>query len=209
MRAKWIHKPHHGKVLMKRSETDLPHSEEWRSVLTAVQGIDIRAIPPTRTHKGFVAYTDGACLNNPGGPAGWSALLWSALDSADGHVRKGAPCIECYGYIPLAPTTTNNRAEIAAVLAALSLAPPALPLTIYSDSEYVIKVAQGEYKKTKNPDLWEIYGKLERSRRETPLFLWVAGHTGHPHNDRADELAGLGAFNGDCTAYEKWRADHR
>jgi hypothetical protein len=120
-----------------------PNSEEWRSVLTAVQDIDIRAIPPTRTHKGFVAYTDGACLNNPGGPAGWSALLWSALDSADGHVRKGAPCIECYGYIPLAPTTTNNRAEIAAVLAALSLAPPALPLTIYSDSEYVIKVAQG------------------------------------------------------------------
>ncbi len=194
---------------MNRSETDLPNSEEWRSVLTAVQGIDIRAILPTRTHEGFVAYTDGACLNNPGGPAGWSALLWSALDSADGHVRKGVPCIECYGYIPLAPTTTNNRAEIAAVLAALSLAPSALPLTIYSDSEYVIKVAQGEYKMTKNPDLWEIYRKLERSRREPPLFLWVAGHTGHPHNDRADELAGLGAFNGDRTAYEKWRADHR
>jgi ribonuclease HI len=203
MRAKWI-KPHHGKVLMNSSETDLPNSEEWRSVLTAVQGIDIRAILPTRTHEGFVAYTDGACLNNPGGPAGWSAL-----DSADGHARKGAPYIECYGYIPLAPTTTNNRAEIAAVLAALSLAPPALPLTIYSDSEYVIKVAQGEYNMKKNPDLWEIYRKLECSRREQPLFLWVAGHTGHPHNDRADELAGLGAFNGDRTAYEKWRADHR
>jgi hypothetical protein len=34
----------------------------------------------------------------------------------------------------------------------------------------------------------------------------VRGHAGHIHNERADELAGLGAFNKDHAAYEKWQA---
>ena len=35
--------------------------------------------------------------------------------------------------------------------------------------------------------------------------MWVRGHAGHLHNERADELAGLGAFNGDQATYEKWQ----
>ncbi len=182
------------------------HSLEWHSVLDAVLDTDIRAELPTLDAKGVVAYTDGACLKNPGGPAGWSALLWAAADAVDGKIPPDVPCLERYGHIPKSPTTTNNRAEISAVLAVLSLAPPTLPLKIYSDSEYTIKVALEIYKMTANPDLWEIYRELRRYRKHPPEFEWVRGHAGQVHNERADELAGLGAFNKDQAAYEKWQA---
>lgn len=186
--------------------SDTNDSLEWRSVLDAVLNVDIRTSLPKLDQSGVVAYTDGACLKNPGGPAGWSALLWAAIDAIDGKVRAGAPCLELYNHIPKAPTTTNNRAEISAVLAVLSLAPPTLPLTIYSDSEYTIKVAQGTYKMKANPDLWSIYRKLLSYRKQPPKFFWVQGHAGQEHNERADELAGLGAWNNDHAAYEKWQA---
>jgi ribonuclease HI len=186
--------------------SNIPESLEWRSVLDAVADLTIRTYLPEVDRSGVVAYTDGACIKNPGGPAGWSALLWCAADVVDGNVRDGAPSLECYGHIPRAATTTNNRAEISAVLAVLSIAPPTLPLTIYSDSEYTIKVAQGTYQMKANPDLWLIYRKLLSYRKRPPQFIWVRGHAGHIHNERADELAGLGAFNKDRAAYEKWQA---
>lgn len=107
--------------------SEIQESLEWRSVLDAVLNVQIRTTLSTLDLRGVVAYTDGACLKNPGGPAGWSALLWAAADSIDGKVRNGASCLEVYGHIPAALTTTNNRAEISAVLAVLSIAPPTLP----------------------------------------------------------------------------------
>jgi ribonuclease HI len=189
--------------------SDIQESLEWRSVVNAILNTDIRAALPSLDESGVVAYTDGACIKNPGGPAGWSALLWAAADAIDGHVHEGASCVERYGHIPKAPTTTNNRAEISAVLAVLSLAPPTLPLTIYSDSEYTIKVAQGVYQMKANPDLWAIYRKLLGYRKQAPQFIWVRGHAGHLHNERADELAGLGAWNNDHAAYERWQASQQ
>nr|MBA2283857.1 hypothetical protein [Ktedonobacteraceae bacterium] len=103
--------------------SEVPESLEWRSVLNAIQIDSVRASLPALDQSGIVAYTDGACIKNPGGPAGWSALLWAAADFVDGTVREETACVECYGHIPRAQTTTNNRAEIAAVLAVLSLAP--------------------------------------------------------------------------------------
>lgn len=178
---------------------------EWHSVLDGVLNIELRSTLHSLNQRGVVAYTDGACIKNPGGPAGWSALLWAATDAVDGQVSAGAACVECYGHIPKAQTTTNNRAEIAAVLAVLSLAPPTLPLTVYSDSEYTIKVAQGKYQMKANPDLWAIYRKLLSYRKKAPTFVWVQGHAGHAHNERADQLAGLGAWNKDQAAYERWQ----
>ncbi|MBV9231347.1 MAG: hypothetical protein JOZ18_18695 [Chloroflexi bacterium] len=186
--------------------SEIQESLEWRSILDAVLNVNIRAVLPSLDQAGIVAYTDGACLKNPGGPAGWSTLLWAATDAVDENIPDGTPCLECYGHIPKAPTTTNNRAEIAAVLAVLSIAPPTLPLTIYSDSEYTIKVAQGIYQMKANPDLWEVYRKLLSYRKQPPKYIWVRGHAGHMHNERADELAGLGAFNGNHDAYEQWQA---
>ncbi len=181
-------------------------SLEWRSVLDAVVDADLRSALPGLDQHGVLAYTDGACIKNPGGPAGWSALLWAAVDTDNGIVHPGAACLECYGHIPKSPTTTNNRAEIAAVLAVLSIAPPTFPLVIYSDSEYTIKVAQGIYQMKANPDLWELYRKLLSYRKQVPTYVWVRGHAGQEHNERADELAGLGAWNGDIEAYRKWQA---
>jgi hypothetical protein len=57
-----------------------------------------------------------------------------------------------------------------------------------------------------NPDLWAAYRKLVGYRKQAPKFIWVQGHAGHQHNERADQLAGLGAWNNDLAAYEKWQA---
>src|SRR5436305_14226327 len=118
-------------------------SLEWHSILDALKNIPVETARATLGQRGTVAYTDGACIQNPGGPAGWSVIL-ASVDHVDGeHIREGAPRIECYGHIPAPPTTTNNRAELAAVLAASGLEARDEPLTIHNDSEYTINVATG------------------------------------------------------------------
>jgi ribonuclease HI len=175
-------------------------SLEWHSILDALRTITVETALAILGERGTVAYTDGACIKNPGGPAGWSVILVSV-----DNIRGGAPRIESYGHIPKSLNTTNNRAEIAAVLAALCIAPRDQPLTIYSDSEYTIKVAQGIYKMKANPDLWDLYRVLLKKRITPPTFVWLRGHAGHDQNERADELAGLGAWNGDQEAFRKWQ----
>jgi hypothetical protein len=56
-----------------------------------------------------------------------------------------------------------------------------------------------------NPDLWDLYRILLNKRTIPPTFVWVRGHAGHNQNERADELAGLGAWNGDQEAFRKWQ----
>lgn len=183
-------------------------SLEWRSIQDALRTVYVDTLRSTLGTEGVVVFTDGACIKNPGGPAGWSAILLASDNVTDGLPRPGAPCIECYGHIPKAATTTNNRAEITAVLAVLCIAPPELPLKIYSDSDYTIKVAQGIYQMKANPDLWALYRAWLSRRRTPPTFEWVRGHAGHDLNERADELAGIGAWNGDIAAYQKWQASN-
>ncbi len=180
-------------------------SLEWHSILDALHNIPVEEARSILVERSTVAYTDGACIKNPGGPAGWSVILASEDNIIDNNIREGAPRIESYGHIPKSPITTNNRAEIAAVLAALCIAPRDQPLTIYSDSEYTIKVAQGVYQMKANPDLWDLYRILLQKRATPPTYMWVRGHAGHDQNERADELAGLGAWNGDLEAYRKWQ----
>jgi ribonuclease HI len=173
---------------------DEDQSLEWQSILHA-----LREIPVVKRaalgSQGVIAYTDGACIKNPGGPAGWSVILLAAGDVTDNVAREGAVRIECSGHIPKSQTTTNNRAEITAVLAALCIAPNDMPLTIHSDSEYTINVASGKFKMKANGDLWSLYRMLLTRRSIPPKFIWVRGHAGHDLNERADELAGQGAFN--------------
>lgn len=187
---------------MSRADDSL----EWHSVLDALRNIPVETVQTAIGERTAVAYTDGACIKNPGGPGGWSVILVAANELIDGEIPADAPRIECYGHIPKSPNTTNNRAEITAVLAALCLAPRDQPLTIYSDSDYTIKVARGVFQMKANPDLWELYRILLKKRQARPTFEWVRGHAGHSQNERADELAGLGAWNGDRAAYEQWQA---
>jgi ribonuclease HI len=184
----------------------IDNSLEWQSVLASLSKISAEQAHAVLGEKGTIAYTDGACIKNPGGPAGWSAILVPVDSVINGEVSLNAERIECFGHIPKSPETTNNRAEISAVLATLSIAPREYPLTIYSDSEYTIKVAQGTYKMKANPDLWELYKILLRKRSASTDFAWVRGHSGHAQNERADELAGLGAWNGNVEAYREWQA---
>lgn len=165
---------------------------EWQSILRELGTITAENARAILGVKGTLAYTDGACLSNPGGPAGWSTILVPVDAVVD--VRIQPQTIEVYGHIPEAPKTTNNRAEISAVLATLSIAPHDTPLKIYSDSKYTINVAEGLVKMKANLDLWEIYQLLLGKRTERLTFEWVRGHAGHPLNERADELAVLGAW---------------
>lgn len=182
------------------------NSLEWQSVLKALGEISVEEARAILGKRGTIAYTDGACIKNPGGPAGWSAILVPVDAVVDGEVLEDARRIEASGHIPRSPETTNNRAEISAFLAVLNIAPRDCPLTIWSDSEYTLKTAQGLYKGKANPDLWDLYRILLDKRSAPITFEWVRGHAGHAQNERADELAGLGAWNHDSEAYHRWQA---
>ena len=128
-------------------------------------------------------YTDGSARGNPG-PGGYGTILMS------GHHRKELS--QGYHY------TTNNRMELMAVIAGLkALKKTKMDITIYSDSQYVVKAWEegwlNNWIKTnfkggkKNPDLWwEFY---ELSKKHTIKFKWVKGHANNPFNNRCDELA--------------------
>lgn len=135
-------------------------------------------------------YTDGSSRGNPG-PGGFGTILMA------GQHRKEISG----GY----RRTTNNRMELMAVIEGLkALKKPGISVTIYSDSQYVVKaVEQGWLKnwiKTnfaggkKNPDLWREYHQL--SQQFAVKFIWVKGHATNPFNNRCDVLATQAADNG-------------
>lgn len=128
-------------------------------------------------------YTDGSSRGNPG-PGGYGAILMS------GNHRKELS----QGY----RLTTNNRMELMAVIAALkSLKKHDLPVTIFSDSQYVVNTTNKgwltNWIKTdfkggkKNKDLWTEYYNLSRPFKIK--FIWVKGHADNPYNNRCDILA--------------------
>ncbi len=94
--------------------------------------------------------------------------------------------------------TTNNRMELMAVIAGLNaLKKNGMNVTIYSDSQYVVKAIEEGWLKTwiktnfkggkKNPDLWKEFYEL--SHKHHLKFKWLKGHAGNPLNNRCDELA--------------------
>ena len=118
-------------------------------------------------------YTDGSCLANPGGPGGWAAIV----------VENGSTSELVGGE----PETTNNRMEMLAVVNGLRAVPNSASVTVFSDSEYVVKTMTIGWKRRKNNDLWERLD-TEAGRRRVS-WKWVRGHSGHPLNERADRLA--------------------
>lgn len=137
----------------------------------------------SETGHQLIVYTDGASRGNPG-PGGYGVvLLWGAK-------RK-----ELSGGYRL---TTNNRMELLAVIKALeSLTRKDIPLTIYTDSQYVVKAVElkwlDKWVKTnfaggkKNKDLWQHYHRIAKDYKI--MFKWVKGHADNPNNNRCDELA--------------------
>ncbi len=133
-------------------------------------------------------YTDGACTGNPG-PGGWGVVVYFS----DGSIHEIGDA---------SPQTTNNRMEMQAAIAALQFLQQSRqsdPITLYSDSEYVIKGVTQWVKGWKkkgwktskgepvlNQELWEILDELN-----SPQVRWqyVRGHAGNVGNERCDAIA--------------------
>ncbi len=127
-------------------------------------------------------YTDGASSGNPG-PGGFGVILRSGK-----HYKEISE-----GY----RKTTNNRMELLAAITGLeSIKNPGQHIMIYSDSKYIIDSVEKKwvfnwvrtnFKGKKNKDLWLRF--LEVYKQHQIRFTWVKGHSGHPENERCDELA--------------------
>lgn len=142
-------------------------------------------------------FTDGGCSGNPG-PGGWAFILQ--------HLPSGKQT-EMFG---ADPETTNNRMELEAVVQGLSQLKRACHVELFTDSVYVGKGISewmagwkrngwrrkegSKWAELKNADLWKKLDEL--ISRHTVKYTRVAGHSGHPENDRCDELA--------VAAYQKY-----
>lgn len=136
-------------------------------------------------------YCDGACLGNPG-PGGWGYLLRIGKNEKEGNGAE--------------PDTTNNRMELLAAIRGLETLTRPCDVTMFSDSQYVVKGVQawlagwkknGWRKADKQPvlnvELWQALDvQLQRHRVEA---TWVRGHAGHPENERVDALANQAAHS--------------
>jgi ribonuclease HI len=132
-------------------------------------------------------YTDGGSSGNPG-PGGYGIvqIFGDERSELSGGFRR----------------TTNNRMELMGVIVALrNLVHKNLPVTICTDSSYVVNgITKGwakswrknnwiksDKKPAVNPDLWSELLDLIEPLKVT--FIWVKGHSGNPLNERCDELA--------------------
>ncbi|QPL44984.1 ribonuclease HI [Halomonas sp. A40-4] len=140
-------------------------------------------------------FTDGACTNNgqQNPKAGWGAVLLSA----SGHRLKLADKLQ-------GEPVTNNRAELTAVIEALSALKQSSSVELTTDSKYVMDGATqwihnwkrkgwktASKQPVKNADLWQQIDELLAVH--SVEFHWVRGHDGHPENELADQLAVAGA----------------
>ena len=99
-----------------------------------------------------------------------------------------------------APATTNNKMELRAVIEGLKKLRYKCDVTIVTDSQYVMKGITEwinrwqrngwknvKKEDVKNKNLWQAL--LEETRKHHVSWQWIRGHSGHPQNERCDELA--------------------
>jgi ribonuclease HI len=152
--------------------------------------------------KIITIYVDGACLGNPG-PGGYGIILQyeNTKREKSGGFKK----------------TTNNRMEIMAAIVGLESLKEKCHVTLFSDSEYLVRAItagwarrwkengwkRNKKEKAVNPDLWEKLLKLCDAHEVE--FKWVRGHNNHTENERCDHLATEAASKPDLpvdTGYE-------
>ena len=152
---------------------------------------------PNAPRSSVHLYTDGACSGNPG-PGGWGFILRHPTTGKEMQ-QSGAE-----------RETTNNRMELTAVVRGLEALKKPCRVELFTDSVYVGKgltewmpkwKANGwrrregrDFKPIKNEDLWRRLDELISLHQLK--YTRVAGHSGHPENDRCDQLA--------VAAYQKY-----
>ncbi len=133
----------------------------------------------------YSVWCDGSCSPNPG-PGGWGAIIDNGGERRE---MSGA-----------SPSTTNNIMEMSAAIAALETIPAGASVHITTDSRYLMDgitrwlagwKRKGWRKSNGAPVLNRTYWeKLEALRDQRSVeWAWVRGHSGHPENERCDELA--------------------
>jgi ribonuclease HI len=145
-------------------------------------------------------YTDGAAKGNPGNGGYGTVLMYKS------HRKELSEGFRM---------TTNNRMELLAVIKGLEeLKVEGIPVTIYSDSKYVVDaVTKGwiwnwqkkGFKDKKNADLWKKYIPLHLKYK--PRFVWVRGHAGNVENERCDRLAVAAAESGQLQVDQGYEAE--
>ncbi|MFN3189658.1 MAG: ribonuclease HI [Aureliella sp.] len=135
-------------------------------------------------------YTDGACSGNPG-PGGWAFILRDVKTQKELTGSGGER------------ESTNNRMEMQAVIEGLTALKKRCRVDLYSDSSYVLQGLQkwvigwkkngwmrnegGKKKPVKNVELWKQLDVL--NGKHDVRFHHVKGHSGHPENERCDQMA--------------------
>lgn len=144
-------------------------------------------------------YTDGSARGNPDGPGGYGTILSYTDPQGQEHIRE---------YSGGFKKTTNNRMELMAAIIGLEALNKPCDVTLYSDSQYVVKAfndhwidgwikkgwKRGKNEPVKNVDLWKRLLKAKEPHNVS--FVWVKGHHGHVQNERCDQLA-TSAADGD------------
>ena len=133
-------------------------------------------------------YTDGACRGNPG-VGGWGALI-----EYENHNK------DIFGGEKL---TTNNQMELMAAIQGLKALSEKCIVNLTTDSKYVMdginswiknwkrnNWKNSQKQNVKNKDLWIQLDKL--NEQHDVRWHWVKGHSGHPQNELADQLANKG-----------------
>ncbi|MBR4758956.1 MAG: ribonuclease HI [Lachnospiraceae bacterium] len=155
-------------------------------------------------------YTDGSARGNPDGPGGYGTVLQYTDPKGQLHEMELSQ-----GYVQ----TTNNRMELMAAIAGLEELNRPCEVTLYSDSQYLVKAFNDHWidgwlqrgwknaqkKPVKNVDLWQRLLKAKEPHQVT--FVWVKGHDGHPGNERCDKLATSAADGEDLIVDEGFRPE--
>lgn len=139
-------------------------------------------------------HTDGSVIANPGGPGGWAAII-----------RIGERECEISGHEVAGEDVSNNRMELTAAIEGLRFLKTRREVTVYSDSEYVVKMftesrvekwaannwrrhaGNGRYEAIANQDLVRELSRIAAFHDVT--WVWVRGHAGNRLNERAHQAA--------------------
>ena len=141
-------------------------------------------------------FTDGSCRGNPG-RGGVGIVILEKFNRIE--ISEG------YKY------TTNNRMELLSIIKGLRRILPKKDciIKVTTDSRYIVNAINykwlqnwkknGWIASDKNPvkniDLWKEIDKLIQENNVG--FSWVRGHSGHPENERCDQLAREACSNDD------------